>query len=89
MAFILIGASIYLVSSLLGTVEDKMKHFERDIFHEYSGIHPELYTEYLKFKSEKNYTEALKAIEELALYATSDIMDEIHEKILKQESLFI
>ena len=89
MSIILIGASMYLILSLVSDIEDRFKPPERDTFHEYSGIHPELYMEYLKFKSDKNYTKALKTIEELALYANPDIMDEIHKKILKQESLFI
>lgn len=89
MSIILIGASMYLILSLVSDIEDRFKPPERDTFHEYSGIHPELYRGYLKFKSDKNYVEALKTIEELALYTNPDIMEEIHEKILKQESLFI
>lgn len=89
MSLILIGASIYLISSLISDIEDRLKPVEVDMFHKYSGIHPGLYREYLKFKTEKNYPAAINSIEELALYADTDIREEIHEKILKQESLFI
>ena len=89
MSIVLVGASVYLILSLVSDIEDRLKPTEKDIFYEYSGIHPELYREYLKLKAEKKYADAIKTIEELALYASSDIMEEIHEKILKQESLFI
>jgi hypothetical protein len=89
MSIVLVGASIYLILSLVGDIDDRLKPTEKDIFHEYSGIHPELYKKYLELKAEKKYADAIKTIEELALYASSDIMEEIHEKLLKQESLFI
>lgn len=82
MALILAGASIYLISSMLVDVENVIKLPQIDIFYEYSGIHPELYRKYLS-------TNDIRYIEELALYADTDIMEEIHEKILKQKSLFI
>ena len=43
MSIILIGASMYLILSLVSDIEDRFKPPERDTFHEYSGIHPELY----------------------------------------------
>jgi len=89
MSIVLVGASIYLILSLVSDIDDRLKPTEKDIFHEYSGIHPELYKKYLELKAEKKYADAIKTIEELALYASSDIMEEIHEKLLKQESLFI
>lgn len=82
MALILVGASIYLVASLINDDVNNIKLPEPDPFHEYSGIHPELYKQYLSTKN-------IEFIEELALYADTDIRDEIHEKILKQKSLFI
>lgn len=89
MSLILVGASIYLVVSLMGNIDDTIRLPEPDIFHEYSGIHPELYMEYLSNKKAGNERAALSNIEELALYADIDTMEEIHEKILKQKSLFI
>lgn len=89
MALILAGASIYLIAYLMGNIDDTIRLPQPDIFHEYSGIHPELYMEYLSNKKAGNERAALDNIEELALYADIDIMDEIHEKILKQKSLFI
>lgn len=82
MALVLAGVSIYLITSMLVDVENVIKLPQIDIFYEYSGIHPELYRKYLSTKN-------IEYIEELALYADTDIMEEIHEKILKQKSLFI
>ena len=82
MALILVGASIYLIASLVGDVENVIKLPEPDAFYEYSGIQPELYKQYLSTKD-------LDYIEELALYADLDVRDEIHEKILKQKSLIL
>ena len=96
MALFLVGASIYLISSFMSDIEDRLNQFKPDMFHEYSGIHPELYKNYLENKKKYQDTgervflvNALNSIEELALYADLDIREEIHEKILKQESLFI
>jgi len=96
MALILIGASIYLIASFMTDIDNKIKIPQVDIFYEYSGIHPDLYKQYIENKrlytntKEREYMiNAINSIEELALYADMDIRDEIHEKILKQESLFI
>ena len=63
---------------------------EPDPFLMYSGVHPELYKTYLRHKDRGNNIKAQNTLEELALYADADFIDEIHEKILKrQKSLFI
>ena len=63
---------------------------EVDPFHMYSGIHPELYKTYRMYTRHGNNKMAQDTLEELALYADTDFIDEIREKILKrQKSLFI
>lgn len=90
MALILVGVTAYLLAKLVIDVEIPSTATEIDEFHVYSGIHPQLYKDYLKYKSEGRRKDAQNALEELALYADVDFRDEIQEKILKrQESLFM
>ena len=90
MAPILVGVTVYLAVKLINDIEIPKIVPETDEFHMYSGVHPELYKEYLKYKSEGRHIDAQNALEELALYADFDFREEIQEKILKrQESLFI
>ena len=90
MALILVGVTAYIAVKLVNDIEFPRAVPEVDEFHMYSGIHPELYGEYLKHKREGRRKDAQNALEELALYADFDFRDEIQEKILKrQESLFI
>ena len=89
MALILIGVTIYLAGKLINDYEIPKIIPEPDEFHEYSGIHPDLYMEYLDLKKNGKYVDAQNNLEELALYAHPDFRDEIHEKILKKQvSLF-
>lgn len=86
MALVLICAAAYLITTEFVGITVEIP--QTDEFHMYSGIHPELYMEYLKHKNEGHQREAWKSLEELALYADIEFRDEIHEKILKkQESL--
>lgn len=87
MALLLIGISIFLASKLVGgNVEIKP---EIDEFHIYSGVHPELYKEYLNHKKDGNMKKAQDTLEELALYTDIEFRDQFHQKILKkQESLY-
>lgn len=90
MALILVGVTVYLAAKLINDIEIPRIVPEIDEFHRYSGIHPELYKEYLKHKMEGRRIDAQNALEELALYADFDFREEIQEKILKrQESLYI
>lgn len=89
MSLIFIGASIYLVAKLIGNYDTPNIQPKVDDFYIYSGIHPQLYKEYLNYKKDGKIKEALYSLEELALYADLEFRDEIYEKILKQESLFI
>ena len=90
MALILVGVAAFLVAKLVNDFEFPNIVPEIDEFHMYSGIHPQLYKEYLQYKSEDRRIDAQNALEELALYADFDFREEIQEKILKrQESLFI
>jgi hypothetical protein len=90
MALILVGVAAFLVAKLVNDIEFPNIVPEIDEFHMYSGIHPQLYKEYLQYKSEGRRIDAQNALEELALYADFDFREEIQEKILKrQESLFI
>jgi len=89
MALALIGVSALLIYKMArdDTIDTVP---EIDPFHMYSGVHPELYKRYLVHKKEGNNKKAQDTLEELALYADADFIDEIHEKILKrQKSLFI
>jgi len=86
MALILIGVTVFLAAKLINDIEIP----SGDEFHMYSGIHPQLYKEYLQYTREGRHIDAQNALEELALYADFDFREEIQEKILKrQESLFI
>jgi hypothetical protein len=90
MALILVGVTAFLVAKLVNDIDFPNIVPEIDEFHMYSGIHPQLYKEYLQYKSEGRRIDAQNALEELALYADFDFREEIQEKILKrQESLFI
>jgi hypothetical protein len=90
MALILVGVTAFLVAMLVNDIEFTTIAPEVDEFHMYSGIHPQLYKEYLQYTREGRRIDAQNALEELALYADFDFREEIQEKILKrQESLFI
>jgi hypothetical protein len=90
MALILVGVAAFLVAKLVNDIEFPNIVPEIDEFHMYSGIHPQLYKDYIQYKSEGRRIDAQNALEELALYADFDFREEIQEKILKrQESLFI
>ena len=89
MALILVGVTVYLAAKLINDYEIPKIIPEPDEFHKYSGIHPDLYMEYLDLKKNGKYVDAQNNLEELALYAHPDFRDEIHEKILKKQvSLF-
>ena len=69
MALILLGITAYIASTLIGDI--KFKNIVPngvDEFHIYSGVHPELYKEYLKHKSDGNIRMVQETLEELALY---------------------
>jgi hypothetical protein len=86
MALVLIGVTVFLASKLIGEV----KLPSIDEFHIYSGVHPELYKEYLKYKRDGNIRMAQDTLEELALHTDIEFRDQFHQKILKkQESLSI
>ena len=90
MALILVGVAAFLVAKLVNDIEFPNIAPEIDEFHLYSGIHPQLYKDYIQYKSGGRRIDAQNALEELALYADFDFREEIQEKILKrQESLFI
>lgn len=90
MALILVGVTAFLVAMLVNDIEFPTIAPEVDEFYMYSGIHPQLYKEYLQYTREGRRIDAQNALEELALYADFDFREEIQEKILKrQESLFI
>jgi hypothetical protein len=86
MALVLIGVTVFLASKLIGEV----KLPSIDEFHIYSGVHPDLYKEYLKHKRDGNIRMAQDTLEELALHTDIEFRDQFHQKILKkQESLSI
>ena len=87
MALALIGVSALLMYKIArdDTIDTVP---EQDPFLMYSGIHPELYKTYLIHKNEGNNIKAQDTLEELALYADADFVDEIHEKILKRQKAF-
>lgn len=88
MALVLVGVSIFLASKLVSSNVNIKP--EIDEFYIYSGVHPELYKEYLKFKNEGNFKMAQEKLEELALYTDIEFREQFHQKILKrQESLSI
>jgi hypothetical protein len=90
MALVLICAAAYLITTELLDITFETPNLvpQTDEFHMYSGIHPELYMAYLRYKNEGRYEDAWRSLEELALYADIEFRDEIYEKILKrQESL--
>ena len=90
MALILVGVAAYLVVKLTNDIEFPNIIPEPDEFYMYSGIHPQLYQDYIRYKNEGRRIDAQNALEELALYADVDFRDEIQEKILKrQDSLFM
>ena len=90
MALILVGVTVYLAAKLINDIEIPSGAVQIDEFHMYSGIHPQLYKDYLKYRSEGHHIDAQNALEELAMYADFDFREEIQEKILKrQKSLFI
>ena len=96
MSLIVIGATLYMVYKLVDEIEYKEPIPQVDPFHMYSGVHPELYKEYLDnmtlyrdTQSKEFLKKAIYSLEELALYAEPEYTEEIHEEILKQESLFI
>lgn len=85
MAFILIGVSAILMYTLLRGKDVIEEIPSLDEFHMYSGIHPELYKAYLFYRRHGDIKSAQDTLEELALYADPDFVDEIHEKILKKQ----
>jgi hypothetical protein len=82
MALILIGITVFLASKLIGDVKIIP---EIDDFHVYSGVHPELYKEYLRHKREGNIRMAQDTLEELALHTDIEFRDQFHQKILKKQ----
>tara|TARA_Y100000389_G_C17416388_1_gene493954 strand:- start:941 stop:1213 length:273 start_codon:yes stop_codon:yes gene_type:complete len=86
MALILIGVTVFLASKLLRDVKINNVIPNIDEFHIYSGVHPELYKEYLKYMREGNIRMAQDTLEELALYTDIDFRDQFHQKILKRQS---
>jgi len=96
MALILVGVSVYLIAQLIGELNfesNTTNENEIDVFHKYSGVHPELYGEYMKNKklySETNdifyLNKSRNCIEELALYADPEYIEEIHN-LIKQRYL--
>jgi hypothetical protein len=90
MAIVLIGVTVFLASRLIGDVKINNVVPTVDEFHIYSGVHPELYKEYLKYVREGNTRMAQDTLEELALYTDIEFRDQFYQKILKrQESLSI
>jgi len=89
MALILLGISVYIASTLIGDL--KIKNVAPiDEFHVYSGVHPELYKEYLKHKKAGNIRMTQEILEELALHTDIEFREQFHQKILKkQDSLSI
>ena len=91
MAFLLLGITVYIASTLMG--DFKFRNIVPDgvdEFHEYSGVHPELYKEYLKHKKNGNIRMVQETLEELALYTDIEFREQFHQKILKkQDSLSI
>jgi hypothetical protein len=89
MALLLLGITVFLASKLIGDIKFKNVLPSTDEFHIYSGVHPELYKEYLKHKKDGNMKKAQDTLEELALYTDIEFRDQFHQKILKkQESLY-
>jgi hypothetical protein len=89
MALILLGITAYIASTLIGDIKFKNVALIDD-FHVYSGVHPELYKEYLKHKSDGNTRMVQETLEELALYTDIEFREQFHQKILKkQDSLSI
>lgn len=87
MAVVLIGVAVFLASKL---VKDVKLPNVVDEFHVYSGVHPELYKEYLRHKRDGNLRMVQDTLEELALHTDIEFRDQFHQKILKkQESLSI
>lgn len=96
MALIVVGVSVYLIAQLIGELEyesNTAKESEIDVFHKYSGIHPNLYDKYMKNKKLYDQTKDIyyfnnsrNYIEELALYADPEYIEEIHD-IIKQRYL--
>jgi hypothetical protein len=87
MALILIGVSVLLASKFIGDIKIIP---ETDDFHIYSGVHPELYKEYLKYKRNGDIRMAQDTLEELALHTDIEFREQFHQKILKkQDSLSI
>lgn len=82
MALVLVSVSAMLMYTLLRGEEVIPV---MDEFYMYSGIHPELYKTYRFYKQHGNMKAAWDTLEELALYADGDFIDEIHEKILKKQ----
>ena len=87
MALILLGITAYIASTLIG---DNVVPDGLDDFHVYSGVHPELYKEYLKHKKAGNIRMVQETLEELALHTDIEFREQFHQKILKkQDSLSI
>jgi len=91
MAFLLLGITVYIASTIIGDIKFKKIIPEGvDEFHIYSGVHPELYKEYLKHKKNGNIRMVQETLEELALYTDIEFREQFHQKILKkQDSLSI
>jgi hypothetical protein len=91
MALILLGITAYIASTFIGDIKFKnIMPNGVDEFHVYSGVHPELYKEYLKHKSDGNIRMVQETLEELALYTDIEFREQFHQKILKkQDSLSI
>jgi|UniRef100_A0A6C0JJ83 hypothetical protein len=91
MALILLGITAYIASTLIGDIKFKnVVPNGVDEFHIYSGVHPELYKEYLKHKSDGNIRMVQETLEELALHTDIEFREQFHQKILKkQDSLSI
>lgn len=85
MALALLGVSAILMYTLIQGKEVIREVPTMDEFHMYSGVHPELYKAYLFYQQHGDTRSAQDALEELALYADTDFVDEIHEKILKKQ----
>jgi len=87
MTLVLIGVTVFLASKFIGDV--KLPGIT-DEFHVYSGVHPVLYKEYLKYKRDGNIRMVQDTLEELALHTDIEFRDQFHQKILKkQDSLSI
>ena len=91
MALILLGITAYIASTLIGDIKFKnVVPNGVDEFHIYSGVHPELYKEYLKHKSDGKIRMVQETLEELALHTDIEFREQFHQKILKkQDSLSI